>query len=100
VCGGFNFVETTTHPTLKGLAAKPPASKQAVMLLRETRVLLLRSKKWTKASVLALSTGVTCGGLCLRTAKDARWRVPAHSGVGVWFFRRSRKNHTPTPKGV
>jgi hypothetical protein len=40
-----------------------------------------------------ISTGVTCGGLCLRKAKHARKSVPAHSRgecEGTWF------PHAPT----
>ncbi len=45
------------------------------------------------------STGVTCGGLCLRKEKNARWRVPAHSGGVFAFFDEVEKRKHPTPKG-
>jgi hypothetical protein len=45
------------------------------------------------------STGVTCGRLCLRTAKNARKRVPAHSGGVYGFFDEVEKTIHPTPKG-
>jgi hypothetical protein len=44
------------------------------------------------------STDVTCGGLCLRTAKNACKSVPAHSG-GVYGFSTKSKNHTPHANG-
>ena len=45
------------------------------------------------------STGVTCGGLCLRKAKHARKSVPAHSGGVFAFFDEVEKRKHPTPKG-
>jgi hypothetical protein len=45
------------------------------------------------------SAGVTCGGLCLRTAKHARKSVPAHSGGVFAFFNFVEKRKHPTPKG-
>jgi hypothetical protein len=47
----------------------------------------------------APSTGFTCGGLCLRTAKNACRGVPAHSGGVFGFFDEVEKNHTPHSKG-
>jgi hypothetical protein len=45
------------------------------------------------------STAFTCGVLCLRTAKDARKSVPAHSGGVFAFFDEVEKRKHPTPKG-
>jgi hypothetical protein len=45
------------------------------------------------------STGVTCGMLCLRKAKNVRKSVPTHSGGVCSFFDEVEKTTNPTPKG-
>ena len=62
---------------------------------------LRRKKRQQKGDLwgCAPSTGVTCGGLCLRTAKHARKSVPAHSGGVFAFFDFVEKRKHPTPKG-
>ena len=42
---------------------------------------------------------VTCGELCLRTAKNACKSVSAHSGGVFAFFDFVEKRKHPTPKG-
>ena len=61
---------------------------------------LRRKKRQQKGAWgCAPSTGFTCGGLCLRTAKHARKSVPTHSGGVCGFFDEVEKPTHPTPKG-
>jgi hypothetical protein len=71
------------------------------MLLRETRVLLLRSKKWTKATVCWPSQQVTpaVGFACAQRKTHAGACQPILVG-GYGFFDEVEKTIPPTPKGV